>query len=186
MRITFLITVLTIGTVLSSFAANYPPADYLEAVGFCDNQDLRPIEGLWTYPEDDVTVLIYRSKDKKGVYDIYVVESADCSLQPEVKLGELTSSADPDKYTLRLFTSIRKGILINPCSATATFSQNKESLSVKRTGINIRINPLRLLPSFWRIASFSIKTNDAAPKGMIKIYPSYDGNGSSKRIPRYL
>lgn len=163
-----------------------PPQDFLEATEFCDKADLRPIEGLWTYPEDDVTVLIFRSEDKKGLYDIFVVEAASCSLKAGMKLGELHSSADPDKYTLRLFTSIKNGILTSPWDATATFSESKESITVKRNSVKFKFNPNRLLPYFWRLASVSIKSVEPAPEGMIKIYPSYDGNNSTRRGPRYL
>ena len=136
------------------------PGDYVEATELCDRSDLRPIEGLWTYPEDDVTVLIYRSDEKKGVYDIYVVEAADCSLKAGMRLGELRQSADPDKYNLKMYTSIKNGILSVPQDATATFSEAKESITVKKSSIKIRINPTRLLPSFWRIASFSLKSKE--------------------------
>lgn len=164
-----------------------PPADYLEATALCDGADLRPVEGLWTYPDDDVTVLIYRSEDSKGVYDIFVVESADCSLRPGMRLGELRTSADPDKFTIKLFTAVRNGVLTMPHEASATFSEAKESLTVKRnSSLKLSLNPTRLLPSFWRIASISINSRESAPEGMIKIYPSYDGNGSTRRAPRYL
>lgn len=163
-----------------------PPADLIEAMTICDKADLRPVEGIWTYPEDDVTVLIFRNDDRKGLYDIFIVEAADCSLRGGMKLGELHSSADPDKFSMRLFTQIKRGILSIPMEATATFSENKESLTVKRSTPRIRINPVRLLPSFWRIATISIKSKESAPEGLIKIYPSYDGNNSTRRGPRYL
>ena len=164
-----------------------PPADYIEATAFCDAADLRPIEGLWTYPEDDVTVLIFRDSDKKGIYGIYIVEAADCSLSPGMILGELHESTDPDKFNLKLFTKIKNGILTAPSEAIATLSGTKESLTVKKKGkFSLRINPTRLLPSFWRIASLTIKPSESAPEGMIKVYPSYDGNGSTRRGPRYL
>ena len=182
MRFLVVLMMLTMWVAGFAFTA---PADIIEAREFCDKADLRPIEGLWTYPEDDVTVLIYRS-DKSGVYDIYVIEAADCSLDAGVKLGELHQSADPDKYTLTLYTKVKKGILSAPVSATATFSDTKESLTIKKPSIRFRFNPTRLLPYFWRMVSFSVGTKENAPEGMVKTYPSYDGNGSSRRQPRYL
>lgn len=177
----------TIISLASQTLAITPPADFLEAIAICDNTDLRLVEGLWTYPEDDVTVLIIRNDNKKGVYDILVVESADCSLTPGMTLGELHESVDPDKFNLKLFTKVRNGILSAPSEAIATFSASKETLTVRKSGgINFRLNPTRLLPYFWRIASISFKSKEYAPEGMIKIYPSYDGNNSSRRGPRYL
>lgn len=164
-----------------------PPADTLEAMELCDKTDLRPIEGLWTYPEDDVTVLIIRNEEKKGIYDIYVVEAADCSLSPGMKLGELRTSADPDKFSLKQFTTVKNGLLSMPLEAVATFSDSKESLTVRHSSrVKVKINPTRLLPSFWRLATISFNSKESAPEGMIKAYPSYDGNGSTKRGPRYL
>lgn len=163
-----------------------PPADMLAVQELCDNADLRPIEGIWTYPED-VSVLIYRSEEKKGTYSIYISEAADCDLKPGMKLGELRESAEPDKYNLSQFTSIKRGILSVPATAVSTYSENKESLTVRKNGkFRLRINPTRLLPSFWRIANVTVKSGGHAPEGLIKIYPSYDGNGSTRRAPRYL
>lgn len=163
-----------------------PPADIAEARQFCDKADLRPVEGLWSYPQDDVTVLVFRSPDHKGVYDIYVVEAADCSLSAGMKLGQLLESADPDKFNMKLFTVIRNGVLSLPCEATAVFSENKESISLRKSSLKFRFNPTRLLPYTWRLVSVSLKSREPAPEGMIKVYPSYDGNGSSRRAPRYL
>ena len=116
-----------------------------------------------------------------------MVESSDCSLSPGMRIGSLTSSADPDKYSIRLFTRQKNGILSLPLDAVATFSESKEALIVKKDSrIRIRFNPTRLLPSFWRLVSISFKSKDSAPEGLIKIYPSYDGNQSSRRAPRYL
>lgn len=186
-RSIFLLLGLFISCCLSRAAGFNPPADIIEAREFCSNADLRPIEGLWTYPEDDVTVLVFRNELKKGVYDIFVVEAADCSLSPGMRLGELHTTTNPEKFTLRLFTTVKKGVLSAPKDALATFSENKESLTVKRnSNVRFNINPMRILPSFWRIASVSIKTKDPAPEGMIKIFPSYDGNESTRRGPRYL
>lgn len=162
------------------------PANLLEAREFCDKADLQPLEGLWSFPTDDVTVLIYRSDERKGLFDITVIEAADCSLKPGMKIGELSASADPDKFNLKLYSSIKKGILGSPLTATAVYSENKESLTVKKISFQFRINPTRLLPSFWRMASVSIRQREPAPEGMIKVYPSYDGNGSTRRGPRYL
>lgn len=163
-----------------------PPADILDAYVICDKSDLRPIEGIWTYPADDVTVLVYRNVAQKGVYDIFVVESADCSLPNGSRLGKLTASADPEKYELTMFTSIKNGVLSAPRNATATFSEKKEALTMKKSGVKFRINPTRLLPYFWRLISISVGSKEPAPEGLVKLYPSYDGNGSTKRGPRYL
>lgn len=187
MRILFAFILLFSGSIAHVMAFN-PPMDYLAATEFCDKADLRTIEGLWTYPEDDVTVLIYRNEAVKGLYDIHVVEAADCNLKAGMKLGEIRESADPEKYNISLCTKLKKGIPIAPCEAVASYYEAKEALIIKQSSpLSLRFNPTRLLPSFWRLVSVSIKlSKESAPEGMIKIYPSYDGNNSTRRAPRYL
>lgn len=163
-----------------------PPADILEAKELCDKGDLQAVEGLWLYPEDEVTVLIYRETGQKGTYGIYVVESADCSLNPGDRIGSLQASPDPDKFKMKLYTAMKKGVPGVPCNASARLSRNHESITVTKPSLKLRFQPNRLLPYFWRIVNVSIKNPESVPEGMIKIYPSYDGNDSSRRETRYL
>lgn len=186
-RIKILFVFLTLLASTTGIFAFTPPLDYPEAAEFCDKADLRPIEGIWSYPEDEVDVIIFRNEGKKGVYDIFVVQSSDCSLSPGVKLGEMHESSDANKYNMKLFTNIKKGVLSSPMTAVATRSANGDSFTFRKSsGFSLRLNPTRLLPWFWRIISVNIKSGEAAPEGMIKVYPSYDGNNSSRRAPRYL
>lgn len=169
----------------AGFAFN-PPADIIEARELCDRTDLRPIEGIWLFPEDDVTVLIIRDDEKLSQYDIFVVESADCALQNGKKLGEMKISPNSNKFKLSLFTSVKKGILSVPCSASAVLSDTHESITVTKPSLKFNFYPNRLLSGFWGLVRISVKNPDNVPEGLIKIYPSYDGNNSSKRTPRYL
>lgn len=162
------------------------PVDIVEAVEICDNSDLRNIEGLWVYPEDDVTVLIYRSDDSDFTYGIYVVQSSDCSLRPGACIGKLTASPDPDKFKLRQFTHVKNNTLSLPCDATATLAKQNEALIITKPSLKFSFRPNMFLPSFWRAVRLSVKNPNAAPHGLIKIYPSYDGNGSLRRHTRYL
>lgn len=163
-----------------------PPVDLIAAMDLCDNADLRPVEGLWQYPEDQVTVLIFRESGIEGKYGMWVVESADCSLEAGKKIGGLTESPDPRKFDFSIFTAVRKGVLQLPCQATATLSTDNESIIVTKPSIKISFRPNRLLPGFWKTVSVGIKDPSKAPRGMIRVYPSYDGNNSRRRDPRYL
>ena len=163
-----------------------PPADILEAMELCDKSDLRPIEGLWEFPEDDVKVMIFRNSDNAALYDIYVVESADCSLSPGNMLGTLHVSPDPNKFKLSLYTQVKKGVLSVPCTASAVLSINNESITVTKPSMKITFYPGRLLGGFWNVVRLTKKDATTVPDGLIRIYPSYDGNASSKRNPRYL
>lgn len=165
-----------------------PPADIIEARELCDKTDLHPIEGLWTCPEDDVTLLIMRDNIKDNQYSIVVVESSDCSLSNGMEIGKLFISTDPTKYKLRLFTRVKKGVLSAPCEALATYSAANESLRIEKPSIKISFQPGRLLPYLWRTARIKVSNPaEKVPEGMIKTYPTFDYNeNSSKRNPRYL
>lgn len=163
-----------------------PPADIIEAMQLCDNSDLRPIEGIWNFPEDDVSVLVFRDPVNDSHYGVWVVESSDCSLNPRDRLGTFHTSPDPYKFKLSLFTAVKKGKLTLPCSASAVLSQSNESITVTKPSIKVSIYPGRLLTGFWGIVRLYKKDATNVPEGMIKTYPSYDGNQSSKRTPRYL
>lgn len=172
--------------VLTPEAQAKPPADILEAIEICDELDIRPIEGLWSYPEDDVMVMILRDEAMEGEYAVYVVESADCSLKAGQRLGSLKESPDAAKYGLSLFTTVKKGVLRTPCNATATLSASGDAIRVTKPSLKFSLRMYRLLPSFWRTVGVSVKDANSVPKGMIKVYPSYDGNNSSRRVCRYL
>ena len=77
----------------------------------------------------------------------------------------------------------------------ATLSKDGDAFLFKRqkspVKVRMNVNFSRLLPGFWKMLSTGISTNGSnasteAPAGMVKVYPSYDGNGSSKRKIRYL
>lgn len=163
-----------------------PPADLMEAMELCDRSDLRPIEGIWSFPEDDVSVLIFRDSDNDSRYGVWVVESADCSLNPRDRLGTLHSSPDPNKFKLTLYTVVKKGKFSTPCNASAVLSSSHESITVTKPSIKVSVYPGRLLTGFWGVVRLSVKNAANIPEGMIRAYPSYDGNYSSRRTPRYL
>lgn len=179
--------------------AESPVRDMGRAREICDSLDLRAPEGIWVYPDDNVTVLVARettvSPTSLPSYSISVVETTDCTLRPGDTIGELISSPDPKKFTMRLFSERKKGVFSKPRECQVTLGNEGETLILGREskkGLRFRfsINPNTLLPKMWRILRFGVSTNQSkgeeAPVGMVRIYPSYDGNGSSRRAPRYL
>ncbi|MBD5311926.1 MAG: hypothetical protein HDS13_07210 [Bacteroides sp.] len=164
--------------------------DVISAREWCDTTALHPIEGVWMYPEDNVTVLVRRLPDENRnayrVYDISVVDTPDCSMTPGESIGSLESTADPKAFRLRLFTDRKKGSLSSLTDCAARLS-DEENLRVEIPKVRFRLGSLSVLPKFWRMVRVRID-NPASrlPVGMIKIYPSYDGNGSSRSTPRYL
>lgn len=174
--------------------------DIDRAIEICSKLPLDNIEGVWLYPEDQVTVLILRkdevSTSRLPTYNISVVESDDTNLLPGETIGTIEETAESAKYKITLFTERSLNILKKSNTCLANLSKDTDALilkgnKTKKFNIRLNINPNQLLPNFWRIVRLSGSTNNNSsgqepPVGMVKIYPSYDGNGSSRRQPRYL
>jgi hypothetical protein len=162
--------------------------DELLAKEYCDSNPIDRIEGIWLYPDDKVTVLISKSNDNlPGDYSIKVINSEDNSLLPGEILGYVENSSMPDKFSITLYTSRKNLRLFRKKKCSASLTNQDESLIIEAKSIGIKINPLGLLPHFWRYVRYqSSDPTSKTPHGMRKIYPSYDGNGSSRFSPRYL
>lgn len=196
-------TILTLILVLlpQALKAKEPKVafDMGQAEEICDDLPLESIEGIWNYPEDNVTVLILADKDNSkyqgnSTYSISVVKTEDTRLKPGEIIGSLTSTAESNIYKIELATERKNDFLIKPKSCLATLTRDGDSFTIKKqkSGLKGRfnLNFNRLLPGFWKIVSTGISTISGSstepPVGMVKIYPSYDGNGSSRRKIRYL
>lgn len=171
--------------------------DIKAAKELCDALPLSAPEGIWIYPEDNVTVLITRYASVKPsshtVYEIRIISSTDAQLKPGELLGTLQQTVTPGQYRMLLNTTRKNGILTTPRECSATLTADHEGMAVEKqqSKFNLRftLSPTVLLPSFWkiiRISAGSAKTHNLVKEGMMRIYPSYDGNGSSRRKPRYL
>lgn len=172
--------------------------DISRAIEICDSVPLEKIEGLWLYPEDNISVLVLRSGDTRSgnlpEYRISVVESFDTSVSPGDVIGKITATPDADKFIVELFTERKGSGFWKPRSCNASLSKDGETLFMKHGGsklkLRINLNPSILLPRLWRnmirLNTYSGQAQESTPAGMIKFYPSYDGNGSTKRKPRYL
>lgn len=174
--------------------------DMVEAQEICNSLPLENIEGIWLYPDDNVSVLILHEEKTSNShqmpkYVISVVESSDTRLSPGDVIGNLTSTPEERTYKIELATERKNELLLKPKSCLAKLSSDGDYFILKKqkTGIKGRLslNFTRLLPGFWKIVSTGISSGNSGSKiepsaGMVKLYPSYDGNGSSKRKPRYL
>ena len=165
----------------------------------CDELPLENIEGVWLYPDDNVTVLILLDEEGPNFgmpsYQISVVETSDARLHPGEVIGKLTATPEDGSYKIELATERKNDLLLKSKSCLAKLSSDGEAFIIKKQKApfkgRINFNFNRLLPGFWKIVSTGISQNNEAASlqpavGMIKIYPSYDGNGSSKRKVRYL
>lgn len=196
-----LITLLLIFVSGSTISAKSPYVAYDidMAKEICADLPLENVEGIWVYPDDQVTVMILNEQDKSSrnsfpTYSITVVETSDARLHPGDEIGKLYGTVDENTFRIELSTEKKNDLLLQPKSCLATISKDGDKFTIKKQKSPIKgrlnLNFNRLLPGFWKIVSTGISTSNGssiqAPVGMVKIFPSYDGNGSSRRKVRYL
>lgn len=165
-----------------------PWTDLQAARHWCDSSPLDRIEGVWEFPDDGVRVLIIRSVGQSG-YELRVIEGADGKFEPGDVIGIVEPTTDPVRFAVRMRTRIGGPLKSlkswKKCAARLTTGDMALDVAAESRGINW--NLLGFLPHFWRIARMRHSDPQAAlPHGLVKIYPSYDGNGSSRFNPRYL
>lgn len=130
-------------------------------------------------------------------YNLIVVDSEAANIRNGEVIGILKATPVISGYEIELFTERRNGMLLKPKSCMAELSKDGETIILKRDkpkfNLRFSLNPSTLLPKFWRLLRMNTSVspssggNSLQPTvGMVKIYPSYDGNGSSRRKPRYL
>ena len=173
--------------------------DIEKAKEICDELPLEAVEGIWLYPDDKITVIILNENanvtNSLPSYSLRVVETSDARLHPGEEIGKLRATADENVFEIELSTEKKNDLLLKPKSCLATLSKEGDTFIIKkqkapfRGRLNFNFN--RLLPGFWKIVSMGVSLNNNSssvqpPVGMVKIYPSYDGNGSSRRKVRYL
>lgn len=167
------------------------PIDMQAAIDYIDACGTGGVDGIWEYPGDGITVLITADQRERYRYNITVIESNDVRLKPGMLIGTLTESAQNGKYRLSLYTAVRHGLPAQLSDCLATLSKDKQSLIVESMKIKVRVGGSTILPVFWNKLRLSLRINvnnplDKLPEGMRRIYPSYDGNGSSLYKPRTL
>lgn len=187
MTLRTLISFVLLAVAVSAFAGSPPVYDIEAAKEWCDASPLDRIEGIWEYPEDNVTVLIRKADCEPYAYGIDVIEADDCKTLPGERIGEVYLTAQPDRFRMILFTGRKRNALCRPKECAATLMADDCGLAVAAKKRNWAFNPFALLPHFWRLARTSVTDPvKSLPVGMRKIYPSYDGNGSSRFSVRYL
>ena len=148
------------------------------------------LEGIWEFTRDGVRVKIERTgHSESSPYSITVVSSRDCILPVGTRLGTMRPTARENQYELTLHTRRRtSGTLAGERKCVGTLGEKGRSMTIERVKGPLRFN-LRssfLLPLFWSSASMSATAGAKSQPGIVKISPSYDGNGSSHRHPRYM
>lgn len=188
---------LAIATTLfiSGLSAERYPRQTVSDIGaarqWCDTEMLDPIEGIWIYPEDNLKVLI-RKKDSTHnntlqEYSITVIDTPDCRLEPGLEIGTIRQMAEKNCYHMKIFSQHKGGRLTGKIVCSARLDEKSDAIFVTFPKARIRINLFSFIPGFTRLASVSYKSPfENMKEGMIRIYPGYDGNGSSRRRHIYL
>lgn len=151
-----------------------------QAQTYCDTTTLHRIEGIWEFPDDQTRVLI-RRQPVGNSYDMVVVASADCRLNPGEILGSVRPSAEPGTYEMSISRKKVRGVFTDPGKCVAKLADNESSLTFKPRKISLNIGSFYLLPRFWRMFRFKINDVDI-PRGMVRVYPVPYGSKSLEPI----
>lgn len=154
-----------------------------------DSLDVQPLEGLWYYPDEDMTIAIERWHETAGVdYRLMLVASDDLELLPGTVIGYMAASAVDNKLHLWLYTERDHITLRSPldCVATASVDNTTITFDPPRWKVKVRVNFARFLPTLFRgISVVPSKEEERLPQGFKKIYPE-GGNGHKVNKIRYL
>lgn len=146
--------------------------DYGYAKDFCDHAELMQPEGIWEFPDDETMVLIRRAPNSTSKFNIFIIETPDCRLQPGEKLGELQRSADSSKFRMTLYTKRKTGILTDSRNCSAELKENGDTFIMHPAKLKFSMRTMWFLPKFWRSLRFSIDNPASSlPYGLIRVYP---------------
>ena len=152
---------------------------------------LQPLEGIWYYPNEDMTLTIERWQPEpshKIGYRLLLIASDDLELLPGTVIGYIEESAVDNKFHLWLYSERDKVTLSGPLECVATLNKEATSLTFdpRHWEVKVRANFARFLPSLFRGISIipGIK-EEKLPVGFKKIFPA-DGNGNKFGRVRYL
>ncbi len=153
------------------------------------NYDLQPIEGIWQYKAEHMTLGIERCTGVEDAeYRIILLHSDDLELMPGMVIGYLASSVDETKYRLWLYSERNRLTLRGPMEAVATFNRDKGTITFDppHWRVKVRANFMRFLPSIFRVVSVSPeKVEERLPVGFNKLFP-IDGDARRFNQVRYL
>lgn len=153
--------------------------------------DMQPLEGIWYYPNEDMTLAIERwapEPSHKIGYRILLIASEDLELLPGTVIGYIEASAVEDKYHMWLYSQRDKVTLCGPLECVATLNSEATSLTFDppHWEVKLRANFARFLPSLFKgISIIPHVEQESLPVGFKKIFPA-DGNGNKFDKVRYL
>ncbi len=117
--------------------------------------DLQPLEGIWYYPNEDMTIAIERWQPEpshKIGYRLLLIASDDLELLPGTVIGYIEASAVDNKYRLWLYSERNKVTLCGPLDCVATLNKDATTLTFDppHWEVKVRVNFARFLPSLFK------------------------------------
>lgn len=153
--------------------------------------DMQPLEGIWYYPNENMTIAIERCDSEQAhklSYRLILVASDDLELVPGMVIGYIEGSAVENKYEMWLYSQRSKLTLCEPLECVATLNAEATSLTFDppHWEVKLRVNFARFLPSIFRgISIIPSVEKEKLPVGFRKVFP-VDGNGNKFDKVRYL
>ncbi len=151
--------------------------------------DMQPMEGIWYYPDEEMTLAIEKWKGEHNIgYRLILLESTDLELLPGTVVGFIEESAVDNKFRLWLYTERSKITLASPAQCVATLNADATSLTFDppHWKVKVRVNIARFLPSLFNgVSIIPDKVEEKLPVGFRKIYPE-GGDGVPFNRIRYL
>ena len=154
-----------------------------------DESDMQPLEGIWYYPNEEMTVGIERYRGQHNIgYRIILLDSPDINLVPGTVIGYIAASAVDNKYQLWLYSQRDRITLMKPLECVATLNKTATTLTFDppHWKVKVRVNIARFLPTLFNgVSIVPEKVGESLPGGFRKIYPE-GGEGNPFNRIRYL
>ena len=154
-----------------------------------DESDLQPLEGIWYYPNEEMTLGIERYRGNHNIgFRIILLDSPDINVMPGTVIGYIAASAVDNKYQLWLYSQRDKVTLKKPLECVATLNKEATTLTFDppKWKVKVRLNIARFLPTLFRgVSIIPERAGESLPVGFRKIYPE-GGDGNPFNRIRYL
>lgn len=114
------------------------------------------LEGLWYYPDEQMTFVIERIEDFKNehkeCYRIVIVGSEDCSIDFGSVAGYIEKTAALNEMNVWLYSAFDGENLVNPIKCLATVDDDLKSILLEKPNVklHVSVNLMRFLPTVFR------------------------------------
>ena len=154
-----------------------------------DETGMQPLEGIWYYPNEEMTLGIERYRGEHNIgYRIILLESQDINVMPGTVIGYIARTALDNKYQLWLYSQRDKVTLIKPLECVATLNAAATTLTFDppHWKVKVRVNIARFLPTLFNgVSIIPERVGESTPIGFRKVYPEGSDKSPFNRV-RYL